>query len=479
MTRVWKFGEEYRHGFNVYRSIWYADGKVPPKEWEEDVENRLNRAQSLADIWVAWEVAYDRPEDLPIGNFFSWFRGSCVGMDEEARRVLEPLLGPYGEFLPLRSRQGNFYVFNCLHTLDPTNREVVNVEREDLSEAYDSYEWADTSLPWEKRRAKWIDPSKLPEDFVVFRLPGYDALWPLTKLYVSDAVVEATRSAGLKGAEFELLWPPEEEHRIVYSYEPPKTQPRRERGWRQQVRRKVLEVGWDAVILEAQAVRHGSPTLAYREHQEMMWQALYKHHLSLWEVSPWSRLSWQLHEFYQDLECGGFSQAVFNLWEEGMASAVERALAEIGAQGHLEAFRAGVAVAEGLGQDRLQEFLDGEYFGDEWKEVRDELNRVNELFDRQEDVEPLEKIHARWLFEHPRRVVLEDWEIEGWLEDRARSIVRRRRYVREAKQEGQEPRFVRLCQLGAAKVGKELEMVLGSAVDQVLRETRIPVLFCR
>ncbi len=466
MARVYSYDVEWRKGWPAYRSVWFPKGKEPPKEWVEQVDSRLRRAQSLADVWVPWELRYGSPADLPRGHFFmsiSLLGKYCIGMDEVARRVLEPLLGPYGEFLPFRSRDGRFYIFNCLYTVDPTNREVVKVERVGTSEVHDLYDWTDRKLPWAQRRATWIDPSKLPDDFVVFRLPGTDMLWPLTALYVSDAVVEAARSAGLRGAQFELLWPPEEEHRIVYSYEQPKTEPRRERGWRQRIRRKVLEVGWDAVILEAEAVRQGSPTLAYTEHQDMMWRALHEHHLSLWEVSPWSRLSWQLHGFYQELQCGGFSQVVFNLWREGIASAVERALEEIGARGHLKAFRAGVAVVEGLGEDRLREFLEGEYFGDEWKEVRDELNRVNELFDREDDVEPLEQIHARWLFEHPRRVVLEDWEIEGWLEDRARSLVGRRRYVREAEQQGQEPRFVRLCQLGAAKVGKELEMVLGSA----------------
>lgn len=101
--------------------------------------------------------------------------------------------------------------------------------------------------------------------------------------------------------------------------------------------------------------------------------------------------------FGQQVSNGGFSQFVYNTaWGDDLRLWVGEGLEWIGATEHLAYFRAQSAKVEAVrAEGRLDEFLDGSYFGK--NPVRDELNDRS-YFDIDAD---LVALSAAWLRNHP------------------------------------------------------------------------------
>jgi hypothetical protein len=128
-----------------------------------------------------------QPSDFPYGS-----GGGYLIMTETAKDKIGPYLKRYGEFLPLRCDEGNFWAFHVTHFVD-----ALDEHASDVLHATD-----DPGLVLMIHKHVFR-PEKLTGDWM-FKLPqsrGRGAI------YVTDPFVDLIRTAGLTGLEFKMVWP--------------------------------------------------------------------------------------------------------------------------------------------------------------------------------------------------------------------------------------------------------------------------------
>ncbi|MGH1520499.1 DMP19 family protein [Chryseobacterium sp. JK1] len=127
-----------------------------------------------------------------------------------------------------------------------------------------------------------------------------------------------------------------------------------------------------------------------------------------------SVMSYYVDYYVAQYKNGNFSQFVWNSgWSEELNKMIEEGLKKIGAEKHLELFQDQCSKVEQLDDEKLEIFLEGEYFGP--NEIRDSLKN-DSFYTLEEDITVL---HSQWLKNHPDLKVLTIdemfAELEKWI----------------------------------------------------------------
>jgi uncharacterized protein DUF1629 len=151
------------------------------------------KGKPIGDAWSPLEVsinAYDVYEDTwatPNPGDFPYFRvGGVLACSERALKVLEPLVAPYIEILPLYCKQGNFFALNVLNVIDciDTGRSVIEY-------------FSDRPPDIHKLRFNLECVGDVP----IFKIPQRI----LTTIFVSDAFKSLVEGYHLEGLIFTLM----------------------------------------------------------------------------------------------------------------------------------------------------------------------------------------------------------------------------------------------------------------------------------
>lgn len=192
--------------------------------------------------------------------------------------------------------------------------------------------------------------------------------------------------------------------------------------------------------------------------------AHFEEYLTEDEVSPDGLRSYYVHYFLGEVENGGFSQFVYDSqWEPRLIRLLREGLVAMGAVKYLAVFDEASGLVDRLGPDRLEEFLLGDYFGD--NEERDILNEFNERFFELSDEEDLDALNASWLRGLPHLVVLTVDEMAEELLRRALAIPDRNERIAEALEN--EPRYVKLIRALCDAAGHVLDHVAAGDFDEL------------
>jgi hypothetical protein len=113
-------------------------------------------------------------------------------MTPSAKMIIGSALQRYGEFLPLSSDEGNFWVFHVTHFVDALDENASEVEH-----ASD----APGVIIGISRHS--FRPERLTADWM-FQLPQWRGRGPI---YVADPFVNMIYGSRLTGLEFKRVWP--------------------------------------------------------------------------------------------------------------------------------------------------------------------------------------------------------------------------------------------------------------------------------
>jgi hypothetical protein len=165
---------------------------VDPKDYESLVFDGKPRARS----WIP--IAMRRIKDFGDGrralpcDFPCGSGGSYLIMSEIAKQKIGSHLKRYGEFLPLKCDEGDFWAFHVTHFVDALDESASDVLR-----APD-----DPSMVLMINRHVF-QPAKLTADWM-FKLPQIRGRGGI---YVTDPFVDMIRASGLTGLKFKRIWP--------------------------------------------------------------------------------------------------------------------------------------------------------------------------------------------------------------------------------------------------------------------------------
>jgi len=228
------------------------------------------------------------------------------------------------------------------------------------------------------------------------------------------------------------------------------------RLWDERSRRQMREGTLDqSVVVSDQSFASTEPFDIVSSNIEFV-NALFGEHLRADEIAPDGLRSYYIDYYLAQVNNGGFSQFVYNShWSPLMNGFIREGLAAIKAQGHLALFDESAALVERLGPDRLQTFLESEYFGTNAE--RDALDANNDRFYDLSEAEDLLALNAAWLRGLPGLKVMAADEIKAEVARRGAALPdreARRRAALEA-----EPRYMKLIRALSAKAGHELSHV--------------------
>lgn len=111
------------------------------------------------------------------------------GLTKRAVEILSPLIGENVEFLPLISKDGQFYtmnVINVVHALDIDRSKLERFEKSGKVMIIDEYVFHKDRI----------------EDQLIFKIPEQIR----SRVYVTDRFRDAVEKAGLGGFRFKQLW---------------------------------------------------------------------------------------------------------------------------------------------------------------------------------------------------------------------------------------------------------------------------------
>ncbi len=119
------------------------------------------------------------------------------------------------------------------------------------------------------------------------------------------------------------------------------------------------------------------------------------------DIHPDALTSYYLDYYDSQYRNGNFSQFVYNSgWSPDINDIIEKGLERINALQHLRLFGMQRAKVNNLTEEQLDEFINGEYFGE--NPVRD-LLKNDDFFTLEEDIA---ECNAHWLKAHPDLKVL-------------------------------------------------------------------------
>ncbi len=145
--------------------------------------------------------------------------------------------------------------------------------------------------------------------------------------------------------------------------------------------------------------------------------AMYGKLLDAGEIAP-AALGSYYGDFYvtQSLE-GGFAQYVFTADRDEVDPLIREGLAGMGATAHLELFNRTVAAFDALSEEDEERYLDGDLDAEE--ESTDAVRTIEELdgeFEELFETENITALNAAWLLRQEGLLVLDDEELDAYIE---------------------------------------------------------------
>jgi hypothetical protein len=181
---------------NVYKIRHCERGEYLLPVDKRDIELLVFDGKPRARSWtpVAMRRLKDFGDGLPVRpvDFPSGSGGGDLPMTDSARKKIGPYLERYGEFLPLRSDEGDFWTFHVTHFVDALD--------EDASDVLRAPDDPGLVLMINKHVFR---PERLTADWM-FKLPQSRGRGPF---YVTDPFVNMIRASGLTRLEFKRVWP--------------------------------------------------------------------------------------------------------------------------------------------------------------------------------------------------------------------------------------------------------------------------------
>lgn len=104
--------------------------QMPERYSDKEISQYSYHNLSLSENWqniTSEFIQADAKGEHPIPDVSLWLTGASLVLSSKAFSVLETLLSPFGEFLPVLCNNENFYIFNCLTLAeaDPTQSEHI------------------------------------------------------------------------------------------------------------------------------------------------------------------------------------------------------------------------------------------------------------------------------------------------------------------------------------------------------------------
>lgn len=160
--------------------LWFNDKKSVAKNWVP------------VEVEIEWYNFYDKKKKkrLPPADFPSHSLGSII-MSKHATETLKDYLEAYGELLPLKCDEAEFWVLNVL-------KEVDALDKDKSSPLYESYETKPPCLPVGKQigiATPYAFFTEHLEDVDLFRVPE------LRGFFVTENFVKKVELLGMTGLE--------------------------------------------------------------------------------------------------------------------------------------------------------------------------------------------------------------------------------------------------------------------------------------
>lgn len=185
---------------------------------------------------------------------------------------------------------------------------------------------------------------------------------------------------------------------------------------------------------------------------------LLSEHLRPGEIAPDALRSYYVDYYLAQVNNGGISQFVYNSkWSPAVIKLVREGLSAMNARQHLKLFDEVTAIVDRLGSDRLQAFLQSQYFDSH--EEREALNEPNLRFFKLAETEDLVALNAAWLRGLPGLQVKTAEEMRAEVERRAAALPDREERKRAALEN--EPRYLQLMRALSTKAGHKFSHVTG------------------
>lgn len=196
---------------------------------------------------------------------------------------------------------------------------------------------------------------------------------------------------------------------------------------------------------------------------ELIWSNIdivnlcFEYYLNEDELLPDALYSYYVDYYTAQMNNGGFSQFIYNIGNNQMVlEYVQKGLEKIQAEGHLELFEQAVDAVNKLTEVELQQFLAGDYFGDDDTPQHHILNQIEEKFDELSDTtETLSELNSQWLKQHPLLTAIDDEQIEQLLheiEQKIPDLEQRKQIAYENR-----PRYIKIIDALCEKMAMELE----------------------
>lgn len=182
------------------------------------------------------------------------------------------------------------------------------------------------------------------------------------------------------------------------------------------------------------------------------------------EVSEEALKSYYVDFYLAQINNGGFSQFVFNARANlpKVLKAVTEGLSDMEATKNLKLFNQSAAIIRHLSEERLEKYLDSQYWGD--NEERDVLNAFDYEFYGLQEHESLLNLNARWIRSHPQLLVLDAQAIEHKVEEITQSLPDLEARIQASLEA--EPRYIKIIRALVAHAGQEFESAHASSPCQ-------------
>ena len=216
---------------------------------------------------------------------------------------------------------------------------------------------------------------------------------------------------------------------------------------------RAIMVSEHAIVLADEALQAGDLEYVTYSNAEFVW-ALRAEHLTEDEIFSDAVHGMYVQRYLGEIDNGGFSQFLYNCrGEPEVILSVRSGLNAIGAVKNLAVYDRACGHAAELDANRLTEFVESEYFGENAE--RDEIDRLSQTVEATMRAENLKLLLAAFLLEHDQLVIMTGPEIAAEVQRRAEAVPDRE--ARLAKAREAEPRFMQLIRAICIKAGLDYQ----------------------
>lgn len=203
--------------------------------------------------------------------------------------------------------------------------------------------------------------------------------------------------------------------------------------------------------------------------QQLIWSNIdmvnyyFDYYLNEDEIVVDALYSYYVDYYFAQVNNGGFSQFIYNTDNSDIVkNYVYMGLKAMQADAHLALFERAMKSVNELNEQEMQQFLSGDYFGDD-NQQRHILNQFNDEFFQLDEHESLSDINAEWLKQHPLLTEIEQEQLENLLIELDKTIPD----LEQRKQLAYEnrPDYVKTIEAMCEKIGIELDMITAGIPD--------------